>query len=173
MPAKTPKQEVEAIRRHWMKNYNKVCDINCVNFDHKTGKFIHYGGDKDGKPLSKKELDEMARRSNLMDEVLWALFKLDDKPHQSWRRFLQIALREKDHDSIVACILFNEISATPLHLIEHLGEKVRDILREELRKNKRYYDPAYHPYIKDALKQMRDLEFDEDGKSKCDCTRYL
>lgn len=163
---KSGKWWTNRINQFWKKVYRKKTDVGCVEYSPKTKTFTHFGGDKDGRELTHTECEEMARRCNLMSEVDWALFKFDDKPHQSWRRLLMIAQREDDHDSIVSCILFYELCATPKWIIGTMGRNTRDELIKHLRERKKDYDKKYHRHIDDAIKELQSIKFDRKGKMK-------
>jgi hypothetical protein len=65
--------------------------------------------------VSKEEMKEFIKVVN--DEIIgnlqYALFKLDDKPHQSWRRMLACAYIFDDDEAADSCKIMLEIGYTP------------------------------------------------------------
>jgi len=84
-----------------------------------NGDFIHLNNHENisGQKLTIKEKEELVKRSYLYEEVLYALFRMDDKPHQSWSRLLEIAIREEEHDAIMTCTTMLGLSTTMPYLI--------------------------------------------------------
>lgn len=165
------KSTIDSLKLDWMfwdKMYRSKAELSYVVFDPKKRTFVHVDGKKKGRALSLPELEEMSRRSNLHNELQWALYKLDDKPFHSWNRFLKIAMRNKDRSSIVACLIFCEISLTPQDAVGLLGKKLRDELVKSLQQKMslKYYGREYHPYISAAIKELKAIKFNRHGKIK-------
>jgi len=61
---------------------------------------------------------EIAALQAIVKDVHWALFKLDDKPHQAWSRLMRIAQGTGDQDGVEACRLMLELDMTPESICE-------------------------------------------------------
>lgn len=54
----------------------------------------------------------------IVNDVLWALFKLDDKPHQSWETFLRLAQMFVIDEAQDACEIMYDLGLTPKQIKE-------------------------------------------------------
>lgn len=54
----------------------------------------------------------LGKEARVLKEVEWALFKLDDKPYQSWSIFMAVANYYKDIDGINSCAKFLGLGLT-------------------------------------------------------------
>jgi len=147
--------------------FRKHAELGSVQLDY-IG-FFHFGGLDHGKDLSNAAFVEMIRRANLYEEVSYALYRLDDKPHQSWSRFLQMAKRNDDRSAIISCLMFNELSATPKHIIGAMGQEVRDGAVKGLEEHRGHYDPEYQEYINEAIAELKAIGYDPEGKMIVKC----
>lgn len=151
------------------KIFRRKTELGYVHVDHKVKAFFHFGGLKHGKLLSIADIEEMVRRASPYEEVIYALYRLDDKPHQSWARFLQMAKRNNDRSAIVSCLMLNELSATPRYIIGGMGKEVRDEVVKGLKEHKESYGPEYHAYIDQAIAELETIEYDPEGKMITNC----
>lgn len=63
----------------------------------------------------------LGKEARILNEVQWALYKLDDKPYQSWSRFLNLAVYYNDLDGIKSCRKFLNLGLT----IQEIEEKCK------------------------------------------------